>query len=150
MMRWVPFAISVGVAATLLSAADDLPEGKGSDVVLRMCVSCHEVGRVTSSRYTRKQWSNVVDDMVSRGAEGSEADVKSVVGYLTRNFGTPVNINSATAQEIESGLSFTAQQSELLVRYRADKGPFKTYEDLVKVPGLDAATLEEQKKNILF
>jgi len=91
-----------------------------------------------------------VDDMVSRGAAGSDEDVNSVIGYLSRNFGKPLNINTSTAKEIEAGLSFTAAQSELLVQYRTDKGPFKTYEDLRKVPGLDAGLLEEQKKNILF
>ena len=30
------------------------------------------------------------------------------------------------------------------------KRQFKTYEDLLKVPDLDAKLLEEQKKNILF
>jgi competence protein ComEA len=88
--------------------------------------------------------------MVSRGAEGTDEDVNSVIGYLARNFGKPVNINTSTAKEIEAGLSFTAAQAVLLVQYRTDKGPFKTYEDLLKVPGLDADLLEEQKKNILF
>ena len=88
--------------------------------------------------------------MVTRGAEGSDDDVNSVVGYLSRNFGKPLNINTSTAKEIEDGLSFTAAESQLLVRYRTEKGAFKTYEDLLKVPGLDAKLLEEQKKNILF
>jgi competence ComEA-like helix-hairpin-helix protein len=152
-VRWLLFVISTfGVAAVILSAAnsDDLPEGKGKAVLIRMCSDCHGLDQVTTSRYPKKQWAYVVDDMVSRGAEGSDEDVNSVIGYLSRNFGKPVNINTSTAKEIEAGLSFTAAQSELLVRYRTDKGAFKTYEDLLKVPGLDAGLLEEQKKNILF
>jgi competence protein ComEA len=88
--------------------------------------------------------------MVSRGAEGSPEDINLVVGYLSRNFGKPVNINTATAKEIETDLSFTAAASEAVVKYRTDNGAFKSYEDLQKVPGLNASLLEEQKKNIVF
>ena len=152
-MRWLLLLISaLGLASLILAAAqgDDLPEGKGKAVFLRMCSDCHGLDQVTSARNPKKQWTYVVDDMVSRGAEGSEEDVTAVIGYLSRNFGKPLNINTSSAKEIEDGLSFTAAQSELLVRYRTDKGAFKTYEDLLKVPGLDAESLEEQKKNILF
>ena len=153
MMRSLLLLIStLSLGAVILSGAngDDLPEGKGKDVFVKMCSNCHELDRVTSTRYPRKQWAYVVDDMVSRGAEGSDEDVNSVISYLSRNFGKPVNVNTATAKEIEAGLSFTPAQSEQLVRYRTEKGAFKTYGDLLKVPGLDADLLEEQKKNILF
>jgi competence protein ComEA len=152
-VRWLLFVISTfSAAAVILSAAisDDLPEGKGKAVFVRMCSDCHGLDQVTASKYPKKQWTYVVDDMVSRGAAGSDEDVNSVIGYLSRNFGKPVNINTSTAKEIETGLSFTAAQSELLVKYRTDKGAIKTYEDLLKVPGLDANLVEEQKKNILF
>jgi competence protein ComEA len=152
-MRWLLFAIStLGFAAVLLSAVDgdDLPPGEGKDVLLRMCVDCHGLDQVTSLRYSKKFWTSVVDDMVTRGAEGSDEDANLVVSYLSRNFGKPVNINTSTAKEIADGLSFTAAEADALVRYRTEKGAFKTYEDLLKVPGLDAKLLEEQKKNILF
>jgi competence protein ComEA len=153
MMRWVLFVVLIsGVAAVILTAAqgDDLPDGKGKDVVLRMCTNCHGIAQVTSTRYSKKFWGSVVDDMVSRGAEGSDEDVNLVINYLSRNFGKPLNINTSSAEEIEDGLSFPAAESQLIVRYRTEKGPFKTYQDLLKVPGLDAKLLDEQKKNILF
>ena len=124
MIRWVFFAISAAVAVVMLSAQDDaLPEGKGRDVLGRMCTSCHGLEQVTSQRYSKKYWANVVDDMVSRGATGSDDDLKLVVSYLSRNFGKPVNINSATAKEIEDGLSFTSGEAEIVTKYRTDKGP---------------------------
>ena len=152
-MRWVLLVIStLGLAAIIVNAADndDLPEGKGKAIFLRMCSDCHGLEQVTGNKYPKKQWTYVVDDMVSRGAEGSEEDVNSVISYLSQNFGKPLNINTSTAKEIEDGLSFTPEQSGLLVRYRTEKGPIKTYEDLLRVPGLDAGLIEEQKKNILF
>jgi len=152
-MLWVRLAVSgLSLAAIILgaTATDDLPEGEGKDILLRMCANCHEVDRVTTAKYPRKQWADVVDDMVSRGAEGSDADAKILVAYLTRNFGKPVNINTANAKQIETELSFTGAEAELVVRYRTDKGAFKNFEDVAKVPGLNAKVLEEQKKNIVF
>jgi competence protein ComEA len=153
MMRTLAIAISVfGLVVFLGNAADDdeLPAGKGKDVLLTMCVKCHGPDQIAGAKYSKKLWVGVVDDMVSRGAEGSDADIKILVDYLARNFGKPININTSTAQEIEDGLTFSTADSELLVRYRTEKGLFKTYEDLLKVPGIDAKQLEEQKKNILF
>jgi len=88
--------------------------------------------------------------MVSRGAEGSDEDVNLAIAYLARNFGKPVNINTATAKEIETDLSFTAAEAQSVVQYRIDKGAIKSFEDLAKVPGLRAAVLDEQKKNIVY
>jgi len=150
-MRWVLFAISIScVAAVVLTAAQDLPEGKGKDALERMCTNCHGLDQVTANHYSKKFWGNVVDDMVSKGAEGSEDDVNAVISYLSRNFGKPVNINTSSAKEIETGLSFTPAESELVVKYRTDKGALKSFEELQKVPGLRAELLDEQKKNIVF
>ena len=152
-MRWFLLVISLlslTSAVPRAFAADDLPDGRGKDVFQKMCSNCHGLDQVTSVKNSKKQWSYVVDDMVSRGAEGSDDDVNAVISYLSRNFGKPVNINTATAKEIQDGLSFTAAQSASIVQYRTDNGAFKTYDDLAKVPGLDAGLLDEQKKNIVF
>jgi len=153
MLRWVLFSITAACLAAVVFAAaqdDDLPAGKGKDVLQRMCSTCHGLDQVTAARYSKKFWGSVVDDMVSRGAEGSEQDVNLLIGYLSRNFGKPVNINTATAKEIETDLWFTPAETELVVKYRTDKGSFKSYEELQKVPGLRADLLDEQKKNIVF
>ena len=152
-MRWVPFAISLSfAAAVVLTAAqgEDLPPGKGKEVLERMCTNCHGLDQVTANRYAKKFWGSVVDDMVSKGAEGSDEDINAVIGYLSRNFGKPVNINTSSAKDIETGLAFTPAESDLVVKYRTDKGAFKSFEELQKVPGLRADLLDEQKKNIVF
>jgi len=151
MIRWVFWAIPLSLSIVLLAAQDDnLPEGKGKEALQHVCTNCHGLDQVTSQRYSKSYWETVVDDMVSRGATASDADLSAIVSYLARNFGKPVNINTATAKEIESGLSFTPAASEAVVKYRADKGAFKSFEDLQKVPGLDRDLLDEQKKNIVF
>ncbi len=153
MLRWLLLSsLVICVAASALPAAenDDLPEGNGKEIFVRMCSNCHALKQVTKARFHRNFWESVVDDMVSRGAEGTEEEASVVVGYLTRNFGKPVKINQATAKEIQAGLSFTAAESELLVRHRTEHGAFKALEDLQKVQGLSGKRLDEQKKNIEF
>jgi competence ComEA-like helix-hairpin-helix protein len=151
MIRWVLLTIfTSGAVVFALAQSSDPPEGKGKETLERMCTNCHGLEQVTAQHYSKKYWGSVVDDMVSRGAEGSDEDVNLVIAYLARNFGKPVNINTATAKDIESDLSFTAAEAQSVVQYRTDKGAIKSFEDLAKVPGLRAAALDEQKKNIVY
>ena len=138
--------------AGLWAAADDddLPEGPAKETLVKMCSNCHALKQVVKKRYSKKFWETVVDDMVSRGAEGTEEETEAVVSYLTRHFGKPVKINEATAKEIQVGLSFNAADAESIVRYRTENGAFKSYEDVLKIKGLNAKVLDEQKKNIAF
>jgi competence ComEA-like helix-hairpin-helix protein len=151
MIRWVLSTILASGAVVLaLAQGGDLPEGKGKEVLERMCTNCHGLEQVTAQHYSKKYWGSVVDDMVSRGAEGSDEDVNLAIAYLARNFGKPVNINTAAAKEIETDLSFTAAEAQSVVQYRTDKGAIKSFEELAKVPGLRAEVLAEQKKNIVY
>jgi competence ComEA-like helix-hairpin-helix protein len=131
-------------------AQDDLPEGKGKDVTARMCSSCHGLSTVTASRRTGKSWARTVDDMVGRGAEGTDDEIDLVTSYLSAHFGTPVNINKASAKEIADGLSLPSKEADALVKYRQDHGNFKELKDLTAVPGVNAVKVEEQSANIAF
>jgi cytochrome c5 len=67
----------------------ELPDGEGKAVVQRMCVSCHEVSSFTHVKRTYDGWSEVVDNMVSLGAQGSDDDIYMVIDYLYKHFGVP-------------------------------------------------------------
>ncbi len=136
--------------ALTLTAQDNLPEAKEKETFVKMCSNCHAIERVVKVKFSKKFWASTVDDMVSRGAEGTEEEVESVINYLSRYFGKPVNINTATAKQIQEGLSFKPAEAETLVKHRTDNGPIKTFEDLTKLPGLNAKLLNEQKNNIQF
>ena len=57
--------------------------------------------------------------------------------------GQPVNLNTATADQLDQlpGIGPTAAQK--IVEYRTANGPFTVLEDLLKVPGIGPSTLEE-------
>lgn len=142
--------LSLAICTLTLSAQDVLPEAKEKETFVKMCSNCHAIERVVKVKFSKKFWASTVDDMVSRGAEGTEEEVEAVIGYLTRYFGKPVNINTATAKQLEAGLSFKPAEAEALIKSRTDNGPIKNFEELTKITGLNAKLLDEQKNNIQF
>ena len=144
------FAVLLPGAPLAVAQNEDLPDGNGKEIFVRMCSNCHAAKRVTKTRFPKKFWESTVDDMVSRGAEGTEEEAMIVISYLSRNFGKPLEINQATAKAIQAGLSFSAADAERIVRHRTENGAFKTFDDLLKVQGVNAKVLDEQKNNILY
>lgn len=65
----------------------NLPPGKGKPIVQHACTGCHVLKVVTAKRASKEQWSVIVDQMMSRGAELEDEDVEIVVDYLSKNFG---------------------------------------------------------------
>lgn len=131
------------------SRASELPPGEGKDTLLRACSDCHGMEVIEGQRRTRKQWQVSVDDMVARGAEASEPDVKAIVEYLTRALGR-VNVNRASPEEIHAVVDMTPADAAAIVEYRQRHGEFKSLDDVKRVPGLDASKVESRKDRIVF
>jgi competence protein ComEA len=129
------------------SLAQDLPDGPGKAEVLKVCRDCHDLATVTMENRTADSWKKTIKTMVDRGAEGTDEEYDVIIAYLTRNFGR-TNVNKATAEEIVSGLSFSAKEADAIVQAREKNGPYKTWRDLTKVDGLDAAKVEAKKDHI--
>src|SRR6266700_7126227 len=112
----VPFLLSslVQLAQVPLAKAQDLPEGKGKDVVEQVCGACHGTDLVSSRRATKQGWSYIVDDMVSRGASATAEQIQRINDYLAKNLGQ-VNVNKAPSAEIASVLEITGDQADAIV-----------------------------------
>jgi competence ComEA-like helix-hairpin-helix protein len=136
--------------------AQSLPPGESKALVQQHCEGCHAMKVVTSKRASRKQWSNIVDQMVTRGAEIPDDDIPGVVDYLAKNFGplpsrtAPVYVNTATADELSAALELSSKESASVVSYREQNGNFTDWKDLTKVPGIDAKKIEANKDRIVF
>lgn len=130
--------------------AQDLPEGKGKDTFLKICGSCHDAGVVVTMFQSKDDWQSTVDDMKGRGADGSDADFKTIVDYLTKYQGPQVNINKATADDLQKQLDLSADEAAAIVKYRTANGDFKGWDDLQKVTGVDAKKLEPLKGRITY
>ena len=66
-----------------------LPVGPGKELVQDVCSKCHAIEIVTTKRFSKDQWGQVVDLMVSQGARLSDYQIATVVKYLANNFGEP-------------------------------------------------------------
>jgi len=80
------FLVVVGVAAPR-AMAQDLPDGAGKDVVVKVCTSCHDADNFTSKKHTKAEWKEVVDTMIAYGAEIADDQVEIITTYLAKNFG---------------------------------------------------------------
>jgi len=63
----------------------------------------------------------------------------------------PVNINTADAKTISESLSgIGPKKAEAIVKYRAEKGLFKSAEELANVAGIGEKTVQKNIKDILI
>jgi competence ComEA-like helix-hairpin-helix protein len=147
----------------LVLAANEqgLPAGKGQEIVQRNCAGCHVLKVVTSKRASKQQWSALVDQMISRGAEVPDEEIETVVDYLATNFGATagekdadrslaINVNKGTAAELAGALGLSAKEAAAIVAYREQNGNFKVWRDLINVPGIETEKIESHKDQLAF
>jgi competence ComEA-like helix-hairpin-helix protein len=141
----------VGLFAAL-AGGQELPQGKGKDLVEQVCVGCHGLEVIAGQHATSKGWSGIVDNMIERGATATPEEFRTIVEYLAKNFAkaATVNVNRADAKEIETSLDLTGKEAQAIVKYRQDHGGFKDWESLLKVTGVDAKKLEVKKERVSF
>ena len=147
---------AVVVAAMLGTrhAAAQLPEGPGSKETVKLCSQCHAAEVVMSVGQDRAGWAATLRKMGALGARGTDEEFRAVLEYLATRFPAQalprINVNTATAIELESGLTLKRSQAAAIIAYRSQHGKFSSLEDLKQVPGVDAATLETKKDRLTF
>lgn len=153
--RWLLY-LSVIVATA--RAQYKLPDGEGRAVVERMCSKCHTLEEVARTRRTEEQWAEVIDAMMSRGAQGTDSEIQQVFQYLVKNLlkeklpaaSPKINVNKASAKEISIVLGFSTADAEAIVGYREKKGNFAELQSLKKVPGIDVKKVDDNKDRLEF
>lgn len=146
----------MSLAALVAGAAlaQELPDGPGRAQVEKLCKQCHELARSISPRQDRDGWNHTMTRMAAFGMKTSDQDYAQVVDYLVKNYPAEdaprINVNKASAIELESGLNLKRSQAAAVLAYRAKNGDFKSLEDLKKVPLIDAAKIDAKKDRITF
>jgi len=143
------------VSAILARGAwGQLPDGSGKAEVEKQCSQCHEMEKTISLRQDRAGWTGTLDKMVSLGATPSEKETAAIIDYLAAHYGPEdvprIKINKASALDLESGLTLKRSEAAAIIEYRTKNGPFKSIEDLKKVPGVDAAKIAAKKDRLAF
>ncbi|PSL39658.1 competence protein ComEA [Labedella gwakjiensis] len=151
---------------TTATAEDDLETGApaASPGVLYV----HVLGAVAKpGLYTLDMGARVVDAIAAAGGFSAEADTGSVNLARTLTDGeqiavtkpgeapapgsaagtedgaadAPVNLNSATAAQLESLPRIGPALAERIIAWRTDNGPFRLVDELLSVPGIGDAIL---------
>ena len=78
------------LVAAPVRAADDIPDGAGKEIVIKVCTACHGIIEFTSQKHTKPEWDEVVDNMAQRGARASDDEFDMIVAYLAKNFGKDI------------------------------------------------------------
>lgn len=133
-------------------AAQSLPEGPGRDLVQAICSSCHDTERLTTKHWSKTEWQAKVLEMLQEEPDVTQPERDQIVQYLARAFppSAKVNVNESAAAELAKALDIPSEQASAIVEYRKQKGPFKTLDDLKRVPGLDAAKVDAHKDSLVF
>ncbi len=59
-----------------------------------------------------------------------------------------ININTATKEQLDGLKGIGPTKAQAIIDYRTKNGPFKTVDDLEKVPGIGPATMKDVRKDI--
>ena len=85
-------AVSLRADVTLAVASvtrQELPDGPGKKELEKLCAGCHDLTFTISTRETEEGWTRIVNDMRSKGADGTEEDFAKVIAYLALHMGKP-------------------------------------------------------------
>jgi len=146
---------AIGALAALLamsaavSSQDRFPDGPGKADVIKVCSGCHDAEIILANLKTPGEWNETLQNMATQGAEATPEQWKAIEQYIDVHFAM-VMVNKAPADEIQLALDVTAEVAAALVKYRQDKGPFKTIDDVKKVPGVDAAKVDAAASRVVF
>jgi competence protein ComEA len=143
-----------GVAAvpmlTIVATTQDrFPDGPGKPELVKVCSACHDAEIVLVHQLTPGEWAETLQNMGQLGAEGTPDEWRLIERYLDGNFAS-ILINKAAADELQITMDLTAEVAGAVIKYRQDKGPFKSIDDIKKVPGVDAAKVDERTSRFVF
>lgn len=146
---------AIGALAALLatsaarSSQDRFPDGPGKTDVMKVCSGCHDAEIILANLKTPGEWNETLQNMATQGAEATPEQWKLIEQYIDVHFAM-VMVNKAPADEIQLTLDIPAEVAAALVTYRQDKGPFKSSDDVKKVPGIDAAKVDAATSRLVF
>ena len=129
--------------------AQSLPDGADKDLVEAVCTACHDSARIIAKQGTKADWQAKILEMLQECPDITQAERDRIADYLAQNFPRRVNVNKASAKEIQGALEISAREAEAIVRYR-EKGPFRAIDDLKKIPGVDGGKLEAVRSRVEF
>ena len=116
--------------------------------VQMVCTQCHVLELVRDTPRSYDAWHDTVQQMVDRGATGTDQQFEDVMDYLHRTL-TTINVNNADAGELQIVLGVSGKVAQAIVERRSRR-KFTSLADLESVPGTNPAALEAKARLIFF
>ena len=135
--------------------AKEMPDGQGKEIILRECTACHLPDHFTKYRHTNEEWQAIIIRMGQRVRSASKEELDIVQKYMATNYpkleeAGKLNVNKATAKEIETGLALTPAEAAAVVQYRSLHGTFLQWGELLAIYGVDGFKIEAAKDRMSF
>jgi competence protein ComEA len=137
-------------AARAAAQSSPFPDNPGREIFEIICSSCHQPTVVLDKRWTKAAWQTKVTEMLQEEVDVTETERTQIVDYLTKSFPDRVNVNSATAADLERIAQIPGDSASATVAHRASNGSFKSVDDVKRVPGVDASRVDERKDRLEF
>ena len=88
--------------------------------------------------------------MIVRGAPVSDDDYPVILEYLAATLPLVINVNTATAEDFETGFGLKHADAMALIGYRENNGPYHSLDDLKKVPKIEFKRIQLKKAAVTF
>ena len=87
---------------------------------------CHSPTAVIGKQGTKQWWQAKVTEMLQEVTDVPDSDVDTIVDYLAKNFPiVKINVNKASAKDLETGLELTSKESEAIVQLSRSQRQFQ-------------------------
>ena len=131
----------------------DLGSGDGRNVIAAAKLGARALGVEYNPDMVALSRKLAQDAGVAEKAQFVQADMYEYdisQATVMALFLLPVNMNRATAVELESVVLLLRKEAAALLAYRDKVGGFKTIDDIKKAPGIDFKKIEAAKDRITF
>jgi cytochrome c5 len=155
-MRWIFGRTALWLWITTLSsvvafsAAQDLPEGQGRNLLEVSCTSCHNLDRVKRTHVDKDSWNQIIQTMREKpdGPVLSDEDITIMLDYLVKNLGPADAAPAAASGDAEAKQSLqmactACHGMDLIEAKRTDK---KGWTDVVQGMVAMGAQLSEARR----
>ena len=135
-------------AQTAEVAPPDPRLARESQSLKAVCGKCHNLQLVMDTPRSYVDWHDTVQQMVDRGASGTDEQFDAIMDYLHRTM-TTIDVNSADADELEMVLNASATVAQAIVARRKTK-KITGLADLKSISGVDASVVDAKARLIFF
>jgi competence protein ComEA len=135
-------------AQTAEVAPQDPRLARESQSFKAVCAKCHNLQLVMDTPRSYDDWHDTVQQMVDRGASGTDEQFDDIMDYLHRTM-TTINVNTAAADELEIVLNVPEPTAQAIITRRSTQR-FTGFADLKSVPGMDASKVDAKARFIFF